>query len=135
MKREYTIDYKSFITIWRCKWIEVPKDVRKGKIWKPYDVTVPDPWSSDTEYCIRTAKYRFFLVVKEDDKQCRYLLNKELISLLESCTTDEANNKLLLEEIVLLKTELEKANSAIDVLKKELLKAQMELEMERRKKI
>lgn len=135
MKKEYAIDYKGFITDWRCRWIETPKDIRNGKNWKPYEITVPEPWSSNVEYNIRTAKYQFFLVVKNDDEQCRFLLNKELISLLENYTTDEANNTLLLKEIALLKTELEKANSAINVLKKELLKAQMELEIERRKNL
>lgn len=82
MKKEYTIDYKGFITDWRCKWIETPKDIRKGKIWKPYEITVPEPWSETATYCIKTAKFKFFMVIDDGDEKYRYFLNKELISLL-----------------------------------------------------
>lgn len=82
MKKEYKIDYKGFINDWRCRWIETPKDIRKGKIWKPYDISVPDPWSKSTIYSIKTAKFRFFMVVDDGQIKYRYLLNNELISLL-----------------------------------------------------
>ena len=82
MKKEYAIDFKSFIADWRCRWIEIPKDIRKGKIWKPYAISVPDPWSSTAIYSIKTAKFKFFMVVDDGKEKYRYLLNKELISLL-----------------------------------------------------
>lgn len=82
MKKEYTIDYKSFITDWRCRWIETPKDIRRGKIWKPYEISVPDPWSETATYSIKTAKFRFFMVVDDGQVKYRHLLNNELISLL-----------------------------------------------------
>ena len=135
MKKECTIDYKGFISDWRRKWIEVPKDIRHGKIWKPYEVTVPEPWSETANYAIKTAKYQFFMIVKDNGIQYRYLLSKDLMSLLDKYTIDVSDNRYLIEEINFLKTELEKANSTIRVLKDELIKVQMELEMERRKKI
>lgn len=135
MKNDRTIDYRSFIVDWRCRWIEVPKDIRKGKVWKPLEITVPDPWSETASYTIKMAKHQFFMVVKDGDEQYRYLLGKELMSLLDKYTVDASDNKYLIEEIRFLKTELEKANLTIKVLKKELLKAQMELEIERRKKL
>ena len=82
MKNQYTIDYKSFISDWRHRWIETPKDIRRGKIWKPFDIAVPDPWSENAIYSIKTAKYQFFLVVDYGEEKYRYQLNKELISLL-----------------------------------------------------
>ena len=81
MKKEYITDYKSFITDWRERYIEVPKDIRKGKIWKPIDVAIPDPWSENAIYSIKTAKYKFFMVVDCGDEKYRYQLNNELISL------------------------------------------------------
>lgn len=82
MKKQYTIDYQGFISDWRCRWIEVPKDIRKGKIWKPYEIAVPEPWSEAAVYSIKTAKYRFFMIVEDGQTKYRYLLNNELISLL-----------------------------------------------------
>lgn len=81
MKKEYITDYKGFITDWRERYIEVPKDIRKGKIWKPYDIAIPDPWSENAIYSIKTAKYKFFMVVDYGDEKYRYQLNNELISL------------------------------------------------------
>lgn len=133
MKNQYTIDYKSFISDWRCRWIEVPKDIRRGKIWKYYDISVPDEWSSDNTYSIKMAKQHFFLIVDDGNEQYRYLLTRELLSLLNKYTINESDNSKLLEEIAHLKNQLEKANSTIRTLKEELLKTQMELEMERRK--
>lgn len=133
MKNQYTIDYKSFISDWRCRWIETPKDIRRGKIWKPYDISVPDEWSSDNTYSIKMAKQHFYLIIDEETEHYRYLLTKELLTLLDECTVDESDNKKLLEEIALLKNQLEEADSTIRTLKEELLKSQMELEMERRK--
>lgn len=89
MKKEYRIDYKGFIADWRCRWIEVPKDIRKGKVWKPYDIAVPEPWSPTATYRLKTAKYLFFMIVEDDDKQYRYLLEKELLSLLNKYTHEE----------------------------------------------
>lgn len=134
MKKECTIDYKGFITDWRYRWIEVPEDIRYGKIWKPYEVTVPKPWSETASYTIKMAKHQFFLVVVDNNEQYRYLLSKDLMSLLNKYTVDESDNRYLVEEINLLKAELEKANSTIRVLKEELIKAQTLLEMERRNK-
>lgn len=82
MKKEYTIDYKGFISDWRCRWIEVPKDIRKGKVWKPLEVTVPEAWTENATYSIKTAKYRFFMIVEDSKEKYRYLLTKELLSLL-----------------------------------------------------
>lgn len=82
MKKEYITDYKGFITDWRERYIEVPKDIRRGKIWKPIDVTIPEPWSENATYSIKIAKYLFFLIVDYGDEKYRYQLNKELISLL-----------------------------------------------------
>ena len=81
MKKEYITDYKSFISEWRERYIEVPKDIRKGKIWKPIDVAIPEPWSENAIYSIKTAKYKFFMVVDYGDEKYRYQLNNELISL------------------------------------------------------
>lgn len=133
MKNQYTIDYKSFISDWRHRWIEVPKDIRRGKIWKHYDISVPDEWSSENTYSIKTAKQHFFLIVDNGNEQYRYLLTKELLSLLDKYTIDESDNRKLLEEISHLKSQLEEANSTIRTLKEELLKTQIELETERRK--
>lgn len=130
MKNQYTIDYKSFISDWCHLWIETPKDIRQGKIWKPHDISVPDEWSSSSNYSIKMAKHQFFLII---DNKYRYLLNKELLSLLNKYTIDESNNRSLLEEITNLKNKLEEANSTIRVLKEELFKTQIELETERRK--
>ena len=133
MKNQYTIDYKSFISDWRHRWIETPKDIRRGKIWKHYDISVPDEWSTDNTYSIKMAKQHFFLIVDVGTEQYRYLLTKELLTLLDECTVDESDNKKLLEEIAHLKSQLEEANSTIRALKEELLKTQMELEIEKRK--
>lgn len=133
MKNQYTIDYKSFISDWRCRWIETPKDIRRGKIWKPYDISVPNEWSSKVVYSIKLAKQHFYLIIDEGTEQYRYLLTKELLSLLNKYTIDESDNSKLLEEIADLKSQLEEANSTIRTLKEELLKTQIELEMERRK--
>ena len=133
MKNQYTIDYKSFISDWRCRWIETPKDVRRGKLWKPLGITVPEPWSETAIYSIKMAKHQFFMVVQDGDEQYRYLLDKDLMSLLNKCTIDESDNCKLLEEITHLKSQLEEANSTIRMLKEELLKTQIELEIERRK--
>lgn len=133
MKKEYAIEYRDFITDWRYRRIEVPKDIRKGKVWKPLEITVSDPWSETASYTIKMAKHQFFMVVKDGDEQYRYLLSKELLSLLNKYTIDESDNRKLLDEISCLKNELEKANSTIRTLKEELLKTQIELEAERRK--
>ena len=133
MKNQYTIDYKSFISNWRHRWIETSKDIRRGKTWKPYDISAPDEWSSDNTYSIKMAKQHFFLIVDNGNEQYRYLLTKELLTLLDECTVDESDNKKLLEEIARLKNQLEEANSTIRTLKEELLKTQMELEIEKRK--
>lgn len=133
MKKEYTIDYKGFITDWRYRWIEVPEDIRYGKIWKPYEVTVPKPWSETASYTIKMAKHQFFMVVVNNNEQYRYLLSKDLMSLLNKYTIDESDNRKLLEEIAQLKNQLEEANSTIRMLKEELFKTQMELEIEKRK--
>lgn len=92
MKKEYTIDYKGFIADWRCRWVEVPKDIRKGKIWKPYDISVPDYWSETAIYKIKTAKYLFFMTVEDGDERYRYHLDKELLSLLDKYTHEEYTN-------------------------------------------
>ena len=133
MKNQYTIDYKSFISDWRHRWIEVPKDIRRGKIWKHYDISVPNEWSSKVVYSIKLAKQHFYLIIDEGTEQYRYLLTKELLTLLDECTIDESDNRKLLEEITHLKNQLEEANSTIRTLKEELLKTQIELETERRK--
>ena len=133
MKNQYTTDYKSFISDWRHRWIEMPKDIRRGKLWKPLELTVPEPWSETAIYSIKMAKHQFFMVVQDGDEQYRYLLDKELMSLLDKYTIDESDNKCLIEEIKSLKAELEKANSTIRILKDELIKVQMELEIEKRK--
>lgn len=133
MKNQYTIDYKSFISDWRHRWIETPKDIRRGRTWKPYDISVPDEWSSGNTYSIKMAKQHFFLIVNSENEQYRYLLTKELLTLLDECTVDESDNKKLLEEIARLKNQLEEANSTIRTLKEELLKTQIELEMGKRK--
>ena len=133
MKNQYTIDYKSFISDWRHRWIETPKDIRRGKLWKPLELTVPDPWSETAIYSIKMAKHQFFMVVQDGDEQYRHLLDKDLMSLLDKYTIDETDNKKLLEEIAYLKSQLEEANSTIRMLKEELLKTQMELEMKKRK--
>lgn len=133
MKNQYTIDYKSFISDWRHRWIETSKDIRRGKTWKPYDISVPDEWSTDNTYSIKMAKQHFFLIVDNGNEQYRYLLTKELLTLLDECTVDESDNKKLLEEIARLKNQLEEANSTIRTLKEELLKTQIELEMGKRK--
>lgn len=133
MKNQYTTDYKSFISDWRHRWIEVPKDIRRGKLWKPLELTVPDPWSETAIYNIKMAKHQFFMVVQDGDEQYRYLLDKDLMSLLNEYTVDESDNSKLLEEIAHLKSQLEEANSTIRTLKEELLKTQIELEMEKRK--
>lgn len=133
MKNQYTIDYKSFISDWRHRWIEVPKDIRRGKLWKPHELTVPDPWSETAIYSIKMAKHQFFMVVQDGNEQYRYLLDKDLMSLLNKYTIDESDNSKLLEEIAHLKSQLEEANSTIRMLKEELLKTQIELEMEKRK--
>lgn len=133
MTNEYVIDYKGFITEWRRRRVETPKDIRRGKVWKPYDISVPDSWSETAGYRIKMSKYQFFMIVMEDDEQYRYLLNKDLMSLLEKYILDESDNKKLLEKIALLESQLEEANSIIRTLKEELLKVQVELELERRK--
>ena len=89
MKKEYTIDFKSFIADWRCRWIETPKDIRKGKIWKPLEITVPEPWSETSTYGIKTAKFRFFMIVDDGKNQYRHLLDKEVLSLLNKHTHEE----------------------------------------------
>lgn len=38
MKKEYITDYKSFISDWRERYIEVSKDVRKGKDKIKYNI-------------------------------------------------------------------------------------------------
>lgn len=92
MKKEYTIDYKGFISDWRCRWIEAPKDIRKGKVWKPFEIAVPEPWSKTVTYSIKTAKFKFFMVVDDGNRQYRYLLNNELISLLSKYNHEIAQN-------------------------------------------
>lgn len=82
MKKEYITDYKSFISDWRERYIEVPKDVRRGKIWKPFNIAVPDPWSEDAKYNIKPANHQFFMIVDYGDEKYRYQLNNELIRLL-----------------------------------------------------
>ena len=82
MKKEYAIDYKGFIADWRCRWVETPQDIRKGKIWRPFAVTVPEPWSETSTYSIKTAKFRFFMIVDDGKNQYRHLLDKELLSLI-----------------------------------------------------
>lgn len=82
MKKEYITDYKNFITEWRERYIEVPKDIRKGKIWKPYDFTVPEPWSESAIYSIKPANHHFFMIVDYGDEKYRYQFNNELIRLL-----------------------------------------------------
>ena len=133
MKNQYTIDYKSFISDWRHRWIETPKDIRRGKLWKPLELTVPDPWSETAIYSIKMAKHQFFMLVQDGDEQYRHLLDKDLMSLLNKHTIDESDNRKLLEEIADLKSQLEEANSTIRTLKEELLKTQIELETKRRK--
>ena len=82
MKKEYKIDYKGFISDWRCRWIETPKDIRKGKIWKPFEITVPDPWSETATYSIKMGRNRFFMVVENEEGKFRHLLDRELLRLL-----------------------------------------------------
>lgn len=82
MKKEYITDYKNFITEWRERYIEVPKDIRRDKIWKPIDIAIPDPWSENAIYSIKPAKHHFFMIVDYGDEKYRYKLNNELIRLL-----------------------------------------------------
>ena len=82
MKKEYAIDYKGFITDWRERYIEVPKDIRKGEIWKGFDIIIPDPWSEDAKYSIKPANHRFFMIMDYGEEKYRYQLNSELIRLL-----------------------------------------------------
>lgn len=92
MKKKYTIDYKGFIADWRCRWIEAPKDIHKGKIWKPLEVTVPEPWSENAKYSIKTAKFKFYMITNDGKDKYRYLLTKELLSLLNKYEHEVENN-------------------------------------------
>ena len=86
MKNEYALDYKGFITDWRCRWIETVIDIRKNNKWVPNKITIPNKWNRSANYRVRKFKSGFYMVVEDGDKMYRYLLDKHIMKLMDNHT-------------------------------------------------